>query len=106
MIPFGLTGGLNTAGLSVGGLNPVFTQTVVLGELGEVKVFTLSDGSVVMFTPEGQVFTPDVSVFARVEPRGAEVNETTPTGLDPQPDPPQEFRDKESIFETDPDLLE
>ena len=37
MIPFGLTGGLNVVGLNVGGLNPVFTQTVVLGELGEVS---------------------------------------------------------------------
>ena len=99
MIPFGLTGGLNVAGLDVGGLNPVFTQTVVLGELGEVKVFTLADGTVVMFTPEGRVFTPDLSVFARRvgEPEGPQ---TQSTGLNPQPDPPKVFEDKDSGSES------
>lgn len=101
MIPFGLTGGLNVAGLNVGGLNPVFTQTVVLGELGEVRVFTLADGTVIMFTPEGHAFTPDVSVFTRGEFEGSEVNETASTGLSPQADPPRGFRDKESGSESE-----
>jgi hypothetical protein len=95
MIPFGLTGGLNTAGLSVGGLNPVFTQTVVLGELGEVKVFTLGDGTVVMFTPEGRAFAPDVSVFSRQSGTALSA-QTTETGLSPQADPPKVFEDKDS----------
>lgn len=95
MIPFGLTGGLNVAGLNVGGLNPVFTQTVVLGELGEVKVFTLADGTVIMFTPEGRVFAPDVSVFSK-QLGTALGPQTLGTGLNPQADPPKVFEDKDS----------
>lgn len=96
MIPFGLTGGLNTAGLSVGGLNPTFTQVVTLGELAKVKVFALGDGNVVTFAPQERVFAPDASVFAPDDPVGRAGPRTAATGLDPQADPPRGFKDKES----------
>lgn len=70
------------------GLNPRFTQVVPRGELAEVKVDVLADGTVVLFSIEGKVFEPDESSF---HPDDGDCYPDAPmteeTGLDPQPDP-------------------
>ena len=82
-----LTAGLNQRS-TVGtyGLNPQRFSTFIVAGLAEVIVFTLADGHVVLFVPEGMAFRPDVSVYHQ-DDLGNENFQTTPTGLDPQPDP-------------------
>ena len=82
-----LTAGLNQRS-TVGtyGLNPQRFSTFIVAGLAEVKVFTLADGHVVMFVPEGMAFNPDVSTYHE-DDLGVENPQTTPTGLDPQADP-------------------
>jgi hypothetical protein len=98
-----LAAGLNRQGLMLTwDLNPRFTQTVPLGELAEVKVYALGDGTIVLFTTEGRVFEPDQSSF---HPDDGDCHpdapETPETGLDPQPDPLKVFENKESDFAPD-----
>jgi len=49
-----------------------------------------------MFATQGRVFAPDVSVFAPDDLTGLVGPRTVATGLNPQADPPREFKDKES----------
>jgi len=82
-----LTAGLNQRGTqNTYGLNPQPLQVFVVAGLAEVKVFTLADGQVVLFLPEGFAFSPDVSSYHQDNPGPASV-QTTATGLNPQADP-------------------
>lgn len=83
-----LTAGLNQRS-TVGtyGLNPQRFVTVIVAGLAEVKVFTLGDGVVVFFVPEGMAFRPDIQVYHQDDATGGASVETANTGLSPQPDP-------------------
>lgn len=106
-----LAAGLNRRGLTITwDLNPAWSQTVPVAELADVKVYTLDDGTVMLFTPEGKVFEPDISSFhpddgcPAVSVCGVckcaecccttENAQTPSTGLDPQPDPDHLFEEK------------
>ena len=90
-----LAGGLGRQGLVVTfDLNPRFTQVVPLGELAEVKVYVLADGSITQFAIEGRSFDPEISAY---QPDDGDCTEPEDqliqTGLDPAVDPTKAFAD-------------
>lgn len=91
-----LDGGLNRVGHTVSfWLNPRFNQIVPKGELGHVKVYVISDGTVTLFADVPPAYDPMVSTYHHDDGE-QDGFKTTPSGVGPAPNPPPGFHPEES----------